>query len=69
MSVQCGWYQNVSRELPLGIATLCVRMLSPLTGPVEPICAEYVPVCAAELMRGRNAPAAPARVYASYVEF
>ena len=32
VSVQCGWYQNVSRELPLGTATVCVSVLSPLTG-------------------------------------
>ncbi len=40
VSVQCGWYQNVSRELPLGIATDCVSVLFPLTGLAEPICAE-----------------------------
>ena len=30
VSGQCGWYQNVSRELPLGIVTVCVSVLSPL---------------------------------------
>ena len=58
VSVQCGWYQNVSLELPLGIATFCVSVLLPLTAPVDPICAEYVPVCAVVLIRGRNAPLA-----------
>ena len=58
VSVQCGWYQNVSREFPLGIATLCVSVLLPLTALADPICAEYVPVCAVVLIRGRYAPLA-----------
>ena len=39
VSVQCGWYQNVSWELPDGTATVCVSVLSPLTGLAEPSCA------------------------------
>ena len=39
-SVQCGWYQNVTRELPLGSVILCVSVLSPLNALVRPTCAE-----------------------------
>ena len=58
MSGQCGWYQNVSRDDPLGIATVCVSVLSPLTAAVDPTCTEYVPECAVVLIRGVNAPLA-----------
>jgi hypothetical protein len=57
-SVQCGWYQKVSRELPLGTATVWVSVLSALTGLAEPICAEEPPVCAVVLARGTKAPLA-----------
>jgi hypothetical protein len=40
VSVQCGWYQNVRREVPVGIVTVCVSVLLPATAAVEPIWAE-----------------------------
>ena len=40
VSAQCGWYQKVSGELPLGTVTVCVSVLSPLTALVEPMLAE-----------------------------
>src|SRR3954451_20947566 len=58
VSVQCGWYQNVRRELPLGIATDCASVLFPFTAVVDPICAEEPPLCAVLLIRGRKAPLA-----------
>src|SRR3954447_12312091 len=58
VSVQCGWYQKVSRELPAGIATDCVSVLLPFTGLADPICADEPPVCAVVLMPGRKAPLA-----------
>src|SRR5207247_8369487 len=48
-SGQCGSYQNVNRELPLGIATVCVRMLLPLNGEDEPSRAAYEPLWCALL--------------------
>src|SRR5947209_8509216 len=52
VSVQWGWYQNVSRELPLGMATFCVSVLLPLTAPVEPTLAEYEPVWGVVVITG-----------------
>src|SRR5436305_348609 len=46
VSGQCGWYQNVSRGLPVGTATVCVRVLLPLSAVEAPSCAAYVPPCA-----------------------
>src|SRR5205823_4591501 len=56
VSGQCGWYQNVNRELPLGIATVCVSVLSPLYGLDEPSCAAYVPLCGDVTTRGATTP-------------
>ena len=39
-SVQCGWYQKVSRVLPLGTLIVCVSVLSPSTALGEPRRAE-----------------------------
>src|SRR3954452_12959088 len=58
VSVQCGWYQKLSVEPPLGTVTVCVSVLLPLTAPVDPTCADEPPVCAVVLMRGTNAPLA-----------
>src|SRR3954447_21343599 len=58
VSVQCGWYQKDSVELPLGTVAVCVSVLFPFTAPVEPTCTAYVPVCAVVLIRGRKAPLA-----------
>src|SRR5580765_4664057 len=56
VSVQCGWYQKVSRESPLGIATDCVRVLLPFTGFGEPSWADQLPEWPPEWITGVNAP-------------
>src|SRR4051794_9756354 len=58
VSAQCGWYQKVSCELPLGTATDCVSVLLPFTGLGEPTCAEKVPERPPEWIAGRKAPLA-----------
>src|SRR3954462_3453698 len=58
VSVQCGWYQKLSVELPLGTVTVCVSGLLPSPAPVAPPGAEEPPVCAVALIRGTNAPLA-----------
>src|SRR3954465_9100990 len=56
VSVQCGWYQKLSVGLPPGTVTVCVSVLLPFTAVVEPVRAEYAPVCGVVLITGRNAP-------------
>src|SRR5438270_349781 len=46
VSGQCGWYQNVSCDVPVGTAIVCVRVLLPLYAVEAPSCAAYVPPCA-----------------------
>jgi hypothetical protein len=40
VSEQCGWYQNVSVDVPDGTTTGCASVLLPLTALVEPSRAE-----------------------------
>src|SRR5437763_1805454 len=56
VSVQCGWYQKVSRELPLGIAMDCVSVLLPFTAFVEPTWADQLPEWPPEWITGVHAP-------------
>src|SRR3954452_466602 len=58
VSVQCGWYQKLSVELPLGTVTVCVSVLLPFTAAVAPTCADELRVWAVVPIRGTNAPLA-----------
>ena len=63
VSVQCGWYQKLNVELPDGTDTVCVSVLLPFTGLVEPTRAECVPACAVVPITGVNAQQRTVRVY------